>query len=267
MKVLKRKILFTLASEVDFFIKSEGFEYKPYGFIYWRLGDYQKSSIRDAVLQLVESGEIDKITRNGTPLFRLTSQGRDRLLSFFPISIGQRKVWDRIWRIAIISSKLKVQNSKLIRNLRRGLRKLGFKKLSRGVYLTPLPISAKLREFLLENNLTAQIAVIESRKLLVGDDKQLAKQIWQLDSLVESYSQFVNRVKNLLSFFKKQKGLSKKEKKQFSFILNILFSLLETDPGLPKKLLPDDWPADVAREQFLKLALKIKVLENEQKLS
>lgn len=277
MKLLKRKILFSLASETDFFFKPEGFEYKAYGFLYWRLADYQPSSIRDAILQLVESGEVDKIIRNGLPLFRLTSKGRDRLLSFFTISTGQKKVWDRIWRIALvrsssrISSKSKKRKSKKevkeklkeLRKLRQGLRKLGFKKLSPGVYITPLPISEKLRDFLLKESFSAQVAVIESRKLLMADDEQLAKQIWSLNSLLEKYNQFIRRVNKLLKNLKTEKRLLKKEKKQFSLILSDFFSLLEADPGLPKKLLPDDWPLDLAKIRFLKLVERVKFLENE----
>ena len=270
MKLLKRKILFTLASEIDFFSRTESFNYKPYYFLYWRLAGYQESSIRNAVLQLVESGEIDKIMRNSTSLFRLTSQGRDRLLSFFPISIGQKRVWDRRWRIAIVSSSqgsslAKDNPSRKIRKLRKGLRKLGFKKLSRGVYLTPLPVSERLKEFLFQDNLTPHLGgVIESRRLVIGDDKQLAKQIWPLNKLGQAYNQSISRIERLLVVLRKQKRLLDKEKKQFSLILDNIFSLLAADPGLPKKLLPNDWPLDLARERFLKLAEAVKFLENDK---
>lgn len=277
MKLLKRLILFTLASEIDFFNLKEGFAYQTYSYIYNRLINYQPSSIRDAVLKLVEAGEIDKITRNAAPFFRLTSRGRERLLSFFTISIGQKRVWDRIWRIALLHSekktdkkktkKQKAEEEKESRQLRRGLIKLGFKQLSRGIYVTPLPISAKLREFLLANDFLHKLTVIESRKLLVGDDEQLANHIWQLDSLIEFYNSFISRANQLLRVFKQQKGLLAKEKKTFSALLTFYFSLLKKDPGLPKKLLSADWPADLAKERFLKLGERVKELENQAKNS
>lgn len=277
MKLLKRLILFTLASEIDFFNLKEGFAYQTYSYIYNRLINYQPSSIRDAVLKLVEAGEIDKITRNAAPFFRLTSRGRERLLSFFTISIGQKRVWDRIWRIALLHSekktdkketkKQKAEEEKESRQLRRGLEKLGFKQLSRGIYVTPLPISAKLREFLLTNDFLHKLTVIESRKLLVGDDEQLANHIWQLDSLIESYNKFISCTDQLLRVFKQQKGLLTKEKKTFSALLTFYFSLLKKDPGLPKKLLSADWPADLAKERFLKLGERVKELENQAKNS
>lgn len=288
MKLLKRLILFTLASEIDFFLKAEGFEYKPYKFLYERLANYKHSSIRDATLQLAETGEIDKIIKNGLSFFRLTARGRERLLSFFPISIGQKKVWDRIWRIAVISPVIANFNSRAnrrlpptsrlrrirksantkeladkIRTLRHNLRKMGFKKLSRGVYLSPLPISKDIKEYLLKTDLFGLVTVIESRRLLIGDNAQLAWHIWGLEELVEKYNQVVKGIEKLLNNLKKQKKLSNQSKLQFSAILSDYFSLLETDPGLPKKLLPTDWPADFAHECFLKLVEKVKILESE----
>lgn len=265
MKLLKRKILFILADEIDFFIKAEGFEYKPYKFLYERLNNYRQSSIRDACLQLVETGEVDKIIKNGLPLFRLTARGRERLLSFFPISIGQKKVWDRTWRICLFQSKKQTHPDK-IRTLRRNLRKMGFKKFSRGVYLSPLQISKDIKEYLLKSGLFGLVTVIESRKLLVGDDAQLAWHIWRLEKVAEKYNFFIKKEEKLLRDLKEQKRLSNRSKLQFFALLNTYFSLLETDPGLPRKLLPKDWPADFARERLLRLAEKIKTLEDEQNL-
>ncbi len=259
MKLLKRKILFTLASEVDFFSPRVDFDYYPYLFLYWRLKSFKKSSIRDACLQLVKSGEVDKITRNQKVYFRLTSQGRSRLLSFFPISTGQKKVWDRVWRFVIFP---KPPISPLppfdLRRLRQTLRRLGFKKLSRGVYLTPLPISGKLNELLLEKKFPAKITVIESRKLLLSDDKQLAKQTWPLEKMQKEYQNLITKQKSLLKRLKSQKGLNQQTKEQFSLILDNFFSLLEKDPGLPRKLLFDDWAAFQCQETLLKLTQMIK---------
>ena len=259
MKLLKRKIIFCLASEIDFFKLNEGFAYYPYSFLYPRLFQFKKSSVRDAILQLVRSGEVDKIIRNNVPFFRLTSRGREKLLSFFPQSLGQKKVWDRIWRLVIINSKFKKQKEKLgkLRKLRLALKSLGFKKLNRGVYLTPLPISAQLKHLLLGEDFSAKIAVIESRRLLLGDDEQLAKEIWSLDQVLVNYQNLITRQKKLLRKLKDKKRLTNQEEKQFFLILNDYFSLLEKDPGLPKKLLPPDWPQEKCSQVFLALAFYI----------
>jgi DNA-binding transcriptional regulator PaaX len=283
MKVLKRKILFSLASETDFMQNESGFDYKPYKYLYLRLINFSQSSVRDATLQLTESGYIDKIVRNAVPMFRLTSRGRQKLLSFFTLTWGQKRVWDNIWRLAIISQhKISKQgkrikkrgrktgnnregssdNTQILRILRRNLRSLGFKRLSRGIYITPLPVSGKIKDFYLENTkYSANITVIESRKLLIGDNQQLAKQVWQLDTLIIKYHQFITNISNLLKKLKQQKRLNQQEKLQFTLILEQYFSLLEADPGLPKKLLPPDWPYDKAQLEFYKLSQTVKKLE------
>jgi DNA-binding transcriptional regulator PaaX len=274
MRKLKQLILFTLSSEQDIFSWPDSFAYKNYAYLYWRLCQFSPSSIRDGVLKLCDSGEVDKIVRNNTPLYRLTSQGRDRLLSFFPISIGQRRVWDRIWRIALIKTSIKGKDKSLgrsdglqeLREARNGLRELGFKKLASSVYITPLPVSVKTKDFCLKNQfINAQIAVIESRKLIFGDDKQIAKNIWGLDLINKQYQDIISSIGKLLKAFKKKKMLSDKAKKEFSLILADYFSLLKKDPGLPKKLLEADWPGDLARERFLKLSLKAGDLEKDLK--
>lgn len=272
MKKLKKRILFTLASTVDFLNKTEGYVYHNYQFLYDRIKDYQESSIREATLKLVETQDVDKITRNSIPLFRLTSRGRDRLLSFIPQSIGQKKVWDNIWRLAIfteeITSSINKEKKEAInlfsqlRTLRNGLIKLGFRKLSRGIYLTPMPISAKLREFINKHNFTNFIIIIESRKLLVGDNLQLARQVWQLDDLHQKYVLFITQVKRVISDFKQQKRLTIKEKKLLSQVYKSYYLLLENDPGLPRKLLAGDWLAETAKIQFLRLTEKINFQQN-----
>ena len=111
---------------------------------------------------------------------------------------------------------------------------------------------------MLKNNLASQVTIIESRRLIMADDKQLAKQIWQLDSLVLDYQKLISNINKLLTKLAKQKSLSNKDKNSFALILDHYFSLLSQDPGLPKKLLPHDWPQNRAKESYLKLVEKIK---------
>jgi len=195
--------------------------------------------------QLVKSGEVDKIVRNNVPFFRLTGMGRERLLSFFPISIGQSRVWDKRWRIAIVSSKFKVKSSKL--------KEFGFKRLARGVYITPMAVSEELKSYLLEENLLGKVTVIESRRLIGSDDKNLAKKIWKLEEIIEKYSSFIKGCESLLKKIRSQKRLGVREKNEVKELFNDYFLLLSVDPGLPKKVLPSDWPADFGREVFLKI--------------
>lgn len=253
MKILKRKLLLSLSIPIDFFKTGEGYQYKPYKFLYFLLQSFRLGSVRDAIGQLIKSGEADKIVRNNVPFFRLTGAGRERLLSFFPIFTGQSRVWDKKWRIVIGAP----------RSLRLKLKDVGLKKLSSGVFITPLPVSDKIKNCLLEENLLGKVTVIESRKILSGDDKNLAKEIWKLERSVKEYLDFIKQCRSLLRKINVEKRLIRQDRKMVVDLFNSYFSLLSNDPGLPKKVLPDDWPGDFARNFFLNI---FERLENEKLL-
>jgi len=243
MKVLKKKILLALSLPMDIFKKTKGFYYKPYRYIYFLLFNFRRGSIRDAMGQLTKSGEVDKIIRDNLPYFRLTGAGKERLLSFFPISLGQSQVWDEKWRVVVGAP----------RKLRLKLIKIGFQKLSQGAFITPLSISEKLKNYLLEEKLLGKVTVIESRRFLGNDDKSLAKENWQLEKLVKEYNDFIKKCRSLLKEMNDKKRLMNQDEEMVVELFNSYFSLLSNDPGLPKKVLPDDWPGDFAREVFLKI--------------
>ena len=249
MKILKRKILLALSLPVDFFKRKEGFSYQPYSYFYFLL-QFKQSSIRTAIGQLVKSGEIDKISRNNVPYFRLTGVGRARLLSFFPIALGQSRVWDGRWRI-IVNVDRKIKEPKL--------REFGFKRLARGVFITPLPVSTQIKDFLLDKNLLGKVILLETRRFLAPDDEKIAKKHWQLEGLVIKYAIFVKQCRRLLKRINRQKRLENRDKKEVVDLFDAYFLLLSHDPGLPKKLLADDWPGDFARKVFLKIFDRLKM--------
>ena len=266
MKTLKKQILLTFSLPIDFFDQTEGFVYLPYSFLYLLLTDYQRSSIRDAVNQLAESGEVDKIIsdqRQQRPphrragqqqrqqsFFRLTGLGRQRLLGFFPISLGQRRVWDRRWRLVVINSQRPPSQNQW-RQTRKKMKKLGFRRLTKAVYLTPLAVSQILQDFFMEKNLLGRLFFIESRRFLAGDDQKLAKNVWKWEETSQNYQNLIRESQGLLKKLKNEKKLGNEAKKELPRLLKNYYFLLSSDPGLPKKVLPADWPGDLARESFL----------------
>lgn len=256
MRILKKKLLFSLASEIDFFKKAEGYEYKPYRFLYFRLAEFEKGSVRDAAGRLVRRGAVDKIVRNGQARFRLTAVGREQLLRSLAISRGQRRVWDRIWRIVVIGNA-----GANLRSVQRRLALLGYKRVARGVYVTPLAVSEETKAYFLGKTWTLEVQVIESRRLIVGDDWQLAKRLWRLDEQGAKYAEFVKDAEGLLKMARKNIVLLRQSKGGFKTAFDRYFRLLLTDPGLPRKLLPADWHAEKAGEVFGRLAELAKTAE------
>jgi len=125
--------------------------------------------------------------------------------------------------------------------------------VSRGVYVTPLSVSEQTKQLFLQKKWLNKAQVIESRKLIVGDDLQMARRLWQLDQTAAGYSDFIKVAERLLKIGRKNIVLLRQSKTGFKEVFDRYFNLLMTDPGLPKKLLPPDWQADKAQELFLRL--------------
>lgn len=253
MRLLKTKLLFALATEVDFINKAEGYGYKGYRFLYYRLSEFEKGSIRDAVVRLSREGALDKIVRGNKARFRLTSGGREKMLKKMPIYRGQRQVWDRIWRVVMVSDL--GRDGRLVS---RKLSELGYKRAGRGVFITPLRVSEATRELFMDKRWSGKAQVIESRKLIVGDDLGLARQLWELDQTASGYLDFISKADRLLKMARSNPVLLQQSKGGFKMIFDGYFRLVLTDPGLPKRLLPEDWPADKAKDLFDRLVILAK---------
>ena len=78
----------------------------------------------------------------------------------------------------------------------------------------------------------------------------MAKRVWKLEALREKYLNFINKWQE----FREEKREIRKRKDEWE---EEYFSLLENDPGLPKELLPENWPFKKARQVFLSLKKQI----------
>lgn len=246
MRLLKKKLLFCLDSGGEL-------EYESYEFLYFRLSEYEPGSVRDAAIRLEKAGLIDKIVRNNQAYLRLTGLGKEQLVKSLNLSRGQQSVWDRIWRLVIVTD---IQGQS--RAMESGLRALGYKRVTRGVYVTPFKVSEQTKQLFLEKKWQSMVQIIESRRLILGDDQQWARRLWKLDQTGTDYFEFVNFAERLLKMGRKNFSLLKQSKGGFKTALDKYFKLIVSDPGLPKKLLPPDWQADAAKELFNRLVVLVK---------
>lgn len=235
MKLLKTKLLFTLGSEAG------EPEYKSYEWLYFRLSEFDRGSVREAATELEKAGLVDKIIRGNKALFRITANGKSQ---FERRTAG----WDNIWRVAILTNP-----GEEARPLARELGRLGYKRVSRAVYVTMFSVSEATKRLFLQTKYQNKGEVIESRRLIVGDSLQLAKNLWGLEAKTREYHDFVNLCERLLKLARQNIMLLKQPKLGFKLAFDQYFRLMKTDPGLPKKLLPVDWQADEAKELFSRL--------------
>lgn len=210
---------------------------------------YKRQTIYNAVSDLLKTGYIEKkIKKNGEVVFRITSQGKTRIIFDIPLARFTSKKWDGIWRL--ISFDVPEKKASLRVWLRDKLKSLGFGMLQESLWIIPHDLAESFEEFLKHENLKDYIIVWEGKRIFGENEKELARRVWNLDELHGKYLDFILKFEEIL----KDKKEVKKRKREWE---EEYFSLLASDPGLPKELLPDDWLFERARQLFKKLRKQI----------
>ncbi|MBL7159086.1 CRISPR-associated endonuclease Cas2 [Candidatus Microgenomates bacterium] len=216
------------------------FSYKQvYGFMPKK---YRKSYLYKKVHQLLKTGQIEKIVKNGEPFFRLTNSGRKEIVRDFPILSMQQKKWDKKWRLVIFDIPEKKRKARDA--LREKLLKLGFGKWQRSIYISPHNFSQDLREFLKNRGLVDKAFVLEANVFSLIEARILAEKVWPLEKINSQYQKIIDQWVGREG--KDEAELKRKIKDQYLKILTI-------DPLLPQELLPKDWLGEKVRRLVKKL--------------
>lgn len=187
-KLLRTKdiLLLTLAGIGDLFeeirdpmqIVSNAYK-NMYGFVPRR---YSRQNFYQAVWRSIRTGDIEKVVKNNKAYLRLTTVGKKRICRDFPLTSFSRQ-WNKKWVILIFDIE---EKSRKLRNvLRTKLKNIGFGMLQQSVWITPLPITKDMIEFIESNNLKERVFVLEVSSVLLGDPKELARKVWNLDRIEE----------------------------------------------------------------------------------
>lgn len=174
-----------------------GKSYKAmYGFIPKR---YKRNNFLQTVNRSFRTGDIEKIAKDGEIYLRLTSTGQKRLYRDFPV-LNLTKKWDKRWLIVVFDIS---EKSKSIRNnFRNKLKNLGFGMLQESVWISPLSIGQDMREFINSIGLSEQVFVMEISGFILGDPKQLVRNIWHLDQLEKDHLRLKTKIDNLNQLIK-----------------------------------------------------------------
>ncbi len=303
MKQLKQQILFALSGGVAFLRGGGAFLPMSYSGLYWRLPEYREASVRGAVNELIVKGLVTKLSGVRLVQVRLTQAGREYLALTFPVvarggwrlpgrevgrSLRGGRMWDGAWRLAIFhhpkekkqsardgvlvhkSGLMKrkpqlflggVQQARLLRGV---LQKEGFAPVSRGVYISPFGVSRELMKLLVQRQWLGWVKVLESKKMALGDNREFAMGVWGLNTIYNKYKNLSTKVERLLYEVIRAKGLTDRIKMDYHQSLFVWFSLLKEDPGLPKSLLPEDWPPLEIAWMLDRVSVVVGELENDQ---
>lgn len=245
---LKRKILFLMATALDETIEWWEVLTSPYLLI--KGAGFKVDTFRKAVNDLSKIGFLEKkVKRDGQIVYRLSRGGMIKIIEEIPLARFIKKPWDKKWRVVVFDIP---EKEKVVREaLRRKLVELGFGMLQRSVWITPHDLFEILNDFLTTYGLASYALIIEGEKLGGEDDRQLARRVWKLNKLSQGYLDFVKKWEEVLKS-------GERLNEEIENWRNEYFSLLEKDPGLPKELLPKDWPYKKACEIFEKLEARVR---------
>ncbi|HKY74325.1 MAG TPA: hypothetical protein VJ246_03385 [Patescibacteria group bacterium] len=272
MESLKGKMLFALAMAVDlqqqtldsYDIFSGSTKHAlTYQQFSWRLPDYSSHSVRSAVSQMQHDGLVVTAQREGRTLVRMTAAGRELLFASFPDSLIKKVRWDSSWRVVIFSGvRYAPDSSAAYKKLRNLLQAYRFAALERGVYLTPYPLPESLKKDLLGIKAMGMITVLETKRFLVGDEKEFCSQAWNLEQLSKGYAKLSKSITSLLTTVVSKKGLNESQKNVFYSISSNLQALIARDPGLPRQVLPLGFPNELCLKQYIELSVAMMYKEN-----
>ena len=267
-KFLKTKdiLLFGLANLLDVFEEAGdpfhlmSASYKNmYG---WIPQQYKRHNFYQLVSRSYKAKFIEKVERDGKIYLRITSDGKKEIKRDFPMLSLQNKKWDKRWRIVMFD--VAEANKQMRERLRDKLKELGFGMLQESVFISPHDLLRDFSEFAEGAGLKNYLYVLETHKLIVGNDCEFANKIWKLDELNDEYEDIVDEVKQGTSKIENsymtvnsgrgKKSDSKREKmheQMRKVMVNIRTKWLRTivmDPFLPKMFLPKPWYGDEAEK-------------------
>lgn len=221
---------------------------------------YKRHNYSHLIWRNLKVGYIEKIVKDGEVYLRLTGEGRERIVRDFPLLEFQKKRWDKKWRIVLFD--IAELNRKKRDMLRAKLKELGFGMLQQSVYISPNNFTKDLVEFLTAEKLAGFVYVFEifHTQMAIGNAKELAQKVWNLDSLNEQYLELIEEISHLNSTYgrgvklngldelkvvksnkESNKGFNKERDGLARNIREEYLSLVISDPFLPKELLPSNW--------------------------
>lgn len=284
MKKLLRSrdiLLLSLGSVVDVFeevkdpfqLLSNGYK-NMYG---WIPKKYKRHNYYQLISRSLKAQVIEKIEKEGEVYIRITSGGIKAIKRDFPMLWFQNRPWDKKWRIVMFD--IKEVNRQARDSLRSKLKELGFGILQKSVLISPHDIIHDLSEFLETLGLRDCVYLLETSRLIFGDERRLVNSVWNIDKLNEEYKHIVEEMEKIKNSYlsinndrvrktdsknskeenvekeknkkknkeKEGKSMEKKNKEQKSMeerkrrIRESYLRLIIQDPFLPKELLPTPW--------------------------
>jgi phenylacetic acid degradation operon negative regulatory protein len=204
--------------------------------------DIAAPAVRTAVSRMVRQGWLDPVRLPGGPGYALTPRAVRRLdEAGARIYRTRDQSWDGRWHLLITT---RVPDRAARDRLRSGLGLFGFAPLDDSTWIGP-GTSSEVDAMLAAEGIRAERFTAYHD----GDSRSLVSQAWDLEGLARSYTRWLDEAQDLVGTIGSQVG----DEHAFAVRSRLVHEwrkFLFTDPGLPRELLPEDWPGAKAARFF-----------------
>ena len=224
----------------------------------WIPRRYQRHNFYQLVSRSLKTQLIEKIEKDGKIYMRITSEGKKTIQRDFPMLLLQNREWDGRWRIVMFD--VEEVNKKVRERLRSKLKELGFGMLQKSVFITPHDMLRDFIEFTQKSGIKDYLYILETHKLMVGDEKEFANKIWKLAELNEKYKEIIDEIgeiknRHMISDSDRIEKSDIQVEKNIRIVKNKWLMIVVKDPFLPKILLPKPWYGEKAEKLARGLAI------------
>lgn len=205
--------------------------------------DIAAPAVRTAISRMVRQGWLVPLTTPTGRGYGLTDRAVRRL-DEAAARIYRREHgddWDGRWSVALVP---RPADRTTRDRVGRALEYLGYRRLHADSWISPRP-AAELHSVVAAEGLSAH----EFHGVHVGDDTDLVERLYEPHRLAASYEAWLGEARRIVE----QAGGAPSEQTAFaarSRLVHEWRKFLFRDPGLPRVLLPDDWPGERAAAYF-----------------
>jgi len=200
-------------------------------------------AVRTAVSRMVRQGWLRPVVLPSGRGYALTGRATRRL-DEAAVRIYRHdpvEEWDGRWSIAVTSHSA---NRTTRDRAHRAMEYLGYRQLQADTWVSPRSAAE------LDSVVEAEgLAVTQFRGALDGDDAELVKRLYEPAQLAQAYLNWLDDAQSLVT----AAGSAPEPEPAFaarSTLLHEWRKFLFRDPGLPRELLPEDWPGERAASYF-----------------
>lgn len=207
-------------------------------------------AVRTAVSRMVKQGWLVPSRIDGAAGYSLTPRAESRLdnaaARIYRTTANHE--WDGRWHLVIPERP----NDRATRErLRAALTYLGYAPIGDGTWLAARP-SPELDALLEAEGVTAELFTAQHQ----ADDAALIRRAWDLNAIGRSYERWLADARRLVEGLRDDAP----DEEVFAVRSSLVHEwrkFLFTDPGLPRALLPEDWPGDAAAAYFNDAAARL----------